>query len=65
MDVRSAIRLFHRNVDVDQYNYDVMNDANVLLSLAKDEVRGYVNVQQLKSTHDKLRKMDVALPICL
>lgn len=59
MQIYDASRLFHRNVDVDQYNYDILNKPDVFVSTAKDEIRGYVNPQQLRSTHDNIRKLDV------
>lgn len=55
----NAIRLFHRNVDVDQYNNEVLRGTDGLDCLAEDAFSGYRSDEQLASARNKLHKMSV------
>nr|XP_029713647.1 uncharacterized protein LOC115257831 [Aedes albopictus] len=58
-NVPNAIRLFHRNLDVDQYNNDVLRDTEGQDCLAEDTFSGYRSDEQLASARNKLHKMSV------
>lgn len=55
----NAIRLFHRNLDVDQYNSEVLREMEGIDCLAEDTFSGYRNDEQLTSARNKLHKMSV------
>lgn len=56
----SAIRLFHRNIDVERYNYEALEEKEGLNCTADDAFVGYRNTEQLQSARTKLYKMSVA-----
>nr|XP_029713677.1 uncharacterized protein LOC109418586 [Aedes albopictus] len=58
-NVPNAIRLFHRNLDVDQYNNDILRETDGLDCLAEDVFSGYRSDEQLASARNKLHKMSV------
>lgn len=55
----NAIRLFHRNLDVDQYNSEVLRETDGVDCLAEDAFSGFRNDEQLASARNKLYKMSV------
>lgn len=65
LNVPSAIRLFHRNVDVERYNHESLNILPGLDCTAEDAFAGYNNVEQLASSRNKLYKMSVVETGCL
>nr|XP_029733968.1 uncharacterized protein LOC115269410 [Aedes albopictus] len=54
-----AIRLYHRNVDVEQYNNEALNEQDALDCIADDVFAGYKDAGQLASSRTKLYKMSV------
>ncbi|XP_065077679.1 uncharacterized protein LOC135700938 [Ochlerotatus camptorhynchus] len=64
-NVPSAVRLFHRNVDVERYNCEALTDLDGLDCTAEDAFVGYSNVEQLASSRIKLYKMSVVETGCL
>ncbi|XP_062556879.1 uncharacterized protein LOC134221708 [Armigeres subalbatus] len=58
-NVPNAIRLFHRNLDVEQYNSDVLRETDGLDCLAEDLFNGYRTNEQLASARNKIHKMSV------
>lgn len=64
-NVPSAVRLFHRNVDVDRYNCQALTGLDGLDCIAEDAFAGYNNAEQLASSRVKLYKMSVVETGCL
>ncbi|XP_062542339.1 uncharacterized protein LOC134210305 [Armigeres subalbatus] len=58
-NVPNAVRLFHRNIDVDQYNSEVLMETDGVDCIAEDVFSGYRNNEQLVSARNKLHKMSV------
>ncbi|XP_062540963.1 uncharacterized protein LOC134209005 [Armigeres subalbatus] len=58
-NVPGAIRLYHRNVDVERFNNDALNDHDSLEYTADDVFTGYKDASQLASSRIKLYKMSV------
>ncbi|XP_058839321.1 uncharacterized protein LOC131694833 [Topomyia yanbarensis] len=54
-----AIRLYHRNVDVEQYNNEALNAHDAQDCIADDVFAGYKNADQLASSRIKLYKLSV------
>ncbi|XP_055623676.1 uncharacterized protein LOC129767083 [Toxorhynchites rutilus septentrionalis] len=52
-----AIRLYHRNMDVEQYNNEALNGQDALDCIADDIFAGYKDAGQLASSRIKLYKM--------
>ena len=61
-ELESSIRLFHRNEDVNNYNYKVLSNdsAGVIECPAEDVIVGCANNHQRTSTMQRLNKMDVS-----
>jgi hypothetical protein len=60
IDAPNAIRLFHRNNDVGEYNNMVFDNPNAIACVASDILCGYKNNEQIASMRTKLHKMSVA-----
>jgi hypothetical protein len=60
IDAPNAIRLFHRNHDVEEYSNMVLDTPNIIACVASDTFRGYKNNEQMASMKPKLHKMSVA-----
>nr|XP_029710162.1 uncharacterized protein LOC115256057 [Aedes albopictus] len=54
-----AIRLYHRNADVEAYNNEVLHNQDALDCIADDVFAGYKDAGQLASSRIKLYKMSV------
>nr|XP_029717009.1 ATP-dependent DNA helicase PIF1-like [Aedes albopictus] len=54
-----AIRLYHRNADVEAYNNEVLHNQDALDCIAGDVFAGYKDAGQLASSRIKLYKMSV------
>ncbi|XP_058827259.1 uncharacterized protein LOC131687220 [Topomyia yanbarensis] len=58
-NVPNAIRLFHRNIDVEKYNTETLRDREGHDFIVDDVFTGYRNAEQLASARSKLHKMSV------
>ncbi|XP_058827523.1 ATP-dependent DNA helicase PIF1-like [Topomyia yanbarensis] len=65
LNVPSAVRLFHRNADVERYNRESLNVMPGLDCTAEDAFAGHNKAEQLASSRTKLYKMSVAETGCL
>jgi hypothetical protein len=59
-DAPNAIRLFHRNHDIEEYNNMVFDAPNTIACVASDTLCGYKTNEQMASMRTKLRKMSIA-----
>lgn len=57
--VPGAVRLFHRNIDVERYNCEALADRDAVNCVADDVYSGYRNASQLASARTKINKMSV------
>lgn len=64
-NVPSAIRLYHRNSDVEGYNSEALRNREGLDYTAADVIVGYKDNSQLVSARTKLHKMSVSETGCL
>lgn len=60
-----AIRLFHCNANVENYNAEVLRDMEGENFIAQDSFTGYKNAEQLASARSKLHKMKYTDTGCL
>jgi hypothetical protein len=60
IDAPNAIRLFHRNHDIEEYNNMVFDTPNTIVCIASDTLCGYKNSEQMASMSTKLHKRSVA-----
>ncbi|XP_055534387.1 ATP-dependent DNA helicase PIF1-like [Wyeomyia smithii] len=58
-NVTGAIRLFHRNADVERYNSEALSDRDAVDCVADEVYSGYRNASQLASARTKMNKMSV------
>lgn len=58
-NVPGAVRLFHRNIDVDRYNSAALTDRQTVDCTADDIYAGYKDATQLASARSKVNKMSV------
>ncbi|XP_058827535.1 uncharacterized protein LOC131687462 [Topomyia yanbarensis] len=58
-NVPNAIRLFHRNIDVETYNTETLRDREGYDFIVDDIFTGYTNAEQLASARSKVHKMSV------
>ncbi|XP_055622388.1 uncharacterized protein LOC129765957 [Toxorhynchites rutilus septentrionalis] len=58
-NVPGAVRLFHRNADVERYNSEALVDRDTVDCVADDIYSGYRNATQLASARSKVNKMSV------
>lgn len=61
----NAIRLFHCNANVENYNAEILRDMDGENFIAEDSFSGYKNAEQLASARSKLHKMKYTETGCL